>query len=137
MSVDLIYLASSVAVWILVMEMNSSQDAVWSKYVKDQGDNDKLHLWDAIGIAALGILIAFGYRGVSIESFTLGLFFFFSRAGYFSWRMNMKRNHVGWNHLGNRGWDKIFNGHNTLYFITCFVGMAGCLTWLFKEYVSM
>lgn len=135
--VDLIYLIGCIVVWVLVMEMNSNQDAIWSFYVKDKMHNRKLHRYDAVAIAALGIILAFGYRGVTIESVILGLFFFFMRSGYFSWRMNMKRlpKRMPWNHLGSTGWDSLFQGNNTVYFLTCFAGIVSSLIWLLKEYV--
>lgn len=123
-----------VVVWILAMEMNSSQDVIWSVPRLTKDERDKLHSLDAVQMAALGFALAFAYRGISVEGLLLGLFCFFSRSGYFSWRMNLKRG-KDWYHLGSGWWDSIFNGSSKLYFITCFLGMISTLIWLFKEYV--
>lgn len=136
---DLIYLISSVVAWIIAMEMNSSQDTIWSSLNMTKTQNDKLHSLDAVAVAVLGFVIALGYKGFTIESLLLGLFFFFARAQYFSWRMNMKRKKKGinitWFHLGANWWDNIFKGNEKLYFIVGFAAMPTILFWLFKEYV--
>lgn len=126
----------AVLVWILAMEMNSNQDVIWSDPRLTQKERDNLHRWDAIQVASLGIAMAFLYSGISIESFLLGLFFFFARCGYFSWRLNHKREKE-WYHLGKGWWDSMFNRSPKLYFITCFLGMFSTLLWLLKEYVQM
>lgn len=119
--------------------MNSSQDILWSIGAVPKKSRDKLHRLDALQMGALGLALAFSYRGLAIESFLLGLFFFFSRSGYFSWRMNLKRIKDGikisWYHLGENKWDKLFHSSPKLYFITCFLGMFATAFWLLKEYL--
>jgi len=136
---EMIYLLGSIFIWLLVMEMNSSQDAIWSDYVKDKKDNDKLHSFDAVAIAALGVLLAYGYKGFDLESLRLALFFFLARAAYFSWRMNLKRIKRGikitWHHLGSNWWDNIFKGNEKLYFIVGLTGMLATIYWLIFPYV--
>jgi len=121
------------------MEMNSSQDVIWSSPMLPKNYRDALHNLDAVQMAALGFALAFAYRGFAIESFLLGLFFFFARSGYFSWRMNLKRikkgTNISWYHLGQNKWDKLFHSSPKLYFAVCFLGMLSCVIWLFKEYL--
>jgi len=137
----MVELIISILVWILAMEMNSSQDIIWSNPCLEKKERDWLHNLDAVQMAALGFALAFAYRGIAIESFLLGLFFFFARSGYFSWRMNMKRIKRGikisWYHLGQNKWDKLFHGSPKLYFTVCFLGMLSCMIWLFKEYINV
>ena len=129
----------SIASWTLFMEMNSSQDKIWSNSNISKLNKDRLHNLDAIGVFFLGITIAFLYNGFSVESSLLALFFLFSRSGYFSWRMNMKRIKDGvnikWNHLGDGRWDRTFKGNETLYFILCFSGMIATIFLLTLEFI--
>jgi len=127
-----------IAAWMIFMEMNSSQDAIWSNSNITVKNKDRLHNQDAFGVFFIGIALAYAYKGISLDSLALALFFFFSRSGYFSWRLNMKRIKAGlqikWNHLGKGRWDKIFRGFPTTYFIACFLGMTLTLIYLLWSY---
>jgi hypothetical protein len=121
------------------MEMNSGQDAIWSDYVKDKKDNDKLHNFDAIAIAALGLVLAYGYNGFTIESLRLLIFLFLGRSHYFAWRLNLKRIRRGinikWYHLGGGWWDKLFEGNEKIYFVVGLIGIFADLYWTIRAYV--
>jgi hypothetical protein len=137
----MVELIISIVVWIVAMELNASQDVIWSSPRLLKQQIDALHVLDGFQIAAIGIALAYSYKGASLESFILGVFFFFARCGYFSWRMNMKRKRKGtkisWYHLGQNWWDKLFHGSPKLYFIVCFLGMPSCIIWLSKEYINV
>lgn len=101
---------------ILLFEVESSTDKIYSEMGQTLEQNRMWHKRDALYLAILAMIIIYRYFGITLESLLAFSYIGTLRMTYFNIRLNMRRGKPIF-YLGENGWDGYFKKWTNVYYI--------------------